>query len=291
MDMRAMPLAPPTSDKRATTKRCLRCAYSLQDTGDSQNCPECGLAVRISFYASDALDWSNPAWVRRLAYATRLLALANAGVLASVAIAVIGGFVDDRPLWDRYKDYGFWMQAPDMLGGCSFMLMAISAVLLAAPERREPESLALRRRVLLIASAVCVAFVAAEILQTIGAITIGWWPSSILTGPVTSVLVAVWWYLNGLTRRMPSLAVRGPRYTRDAAIALVAGFLLFIFVARSQVESLLLEIRLDPLGWPARPWTFAAIAYLFATTGLLAYLAARFFGAAWEAGRNWVTDP
>src|SRR4051812_49180699 len=88
---RTMPLAPETSDGPATTKRCLRCGYSLKDNGDSRNCPECGLAVRISFHASDALEWSNPAWVRRLACATALLALANAGVLASLAITAIGG--------------------------------------------------------------------------------------------------------------------------------------------------------------------------------------------------------
>jgi hypothetical protein len=148
--------------------------------------------VRISFYASDALEWSNPTWVWRVACATALLALANAGVLASLAIAAIGGFVDDRPLWDRYEDYGFWMRAPDILGGCSFMLMGVGAVLLATPERREPEMLVVRRRALLIASAVCVAFVAAEILQTIGALTIDWWPPWILTGPITGLLVAAW---------------------------------------------------------------------------------------------------
>jgi hypothetical protein len=241
-------------------------------------------------YACDALEWSNPAWVRRLACATGLLALANAGVLASVVIGVIGVLVDDRPMWDRYNDYGLWMRAPDMLGGCSFMLMGAAAVLLATPERREPETLRLRRRVLLIASAVCVAFVAAEILQTIGALTLGWWPAWILTGPVTGVLAAVWWYLNGLTRRMPGVAVSGPRYTRAAAIALVAGFVICM-LARPSLEWVLFGVRADPLGPVARPWTAAALAYLTATTALLTYVAARFLAAARQAGRNWVTDP
>jgi hypothetical protein len=285
-----MPLATATSDGRPITKQCLRCGYTLQQNDDSRNCPECGLAVRISFYASDALEWSNPAWVRRIARATGLLALANAGVLASLVIGVIGRFVDDRPLWDRYNDYGFWMRAPDLLGGCSFMLMGVAAVSLARPERRERETFILRRRALLMASAVCVAFVAAEILQTIGALTIGWWPAWILTWPVTCVLVAVWWYLNGLTQRLPGLAVRGPRYTRAAAFALGAGFAICPFVGPG-LEGVLFAVRIDPLGPNARPWTVAAVAYLAATTGLLAYLAAHFLVAARQGGRNWVTDP
>jgi hypothetical protein len=89
---------------------------------------------------------------------------------------------------------------------------------------------------------------------------------------------------------MPRLAVSGPRFTRDAAIALVAGFLICMFVGQG-VEWVLFVVRVDPLGSSARPWTAAAIAYLFATTGLLAHLAARFYAAGRQASRNWVSDP
>src|SRR5512143_277321 len=67
------------SDPRAREKPCLRCGYSLRKNLDAKYCPECGLSVWLSLNGNDALDFSNPAWLRRLKWASLMLA-ASQGV-------------------------------------------------------------------------------------------------------------------------------------------------------------------------------------------------------------------
>ena len=61
-----MPLVIIKSDRRAREKPCLRCGYSLRRI-DSTHCPECGLSVWLSLNQNDALDFSRPEWLRRMA--------------------------------------------------------------------------------------------------------------------------------------------------------------------------------------------------------------------------------
>jgi hypothetical protein len=75
------------SDPKAREKPCLRCGYSLRKILDSKYCPECGLSVWLSLNPNDALDWSNPAWLRRLSLASWFLAVAQ--LLGIVAYALI----------------------------------------------------------------------------------------------------------------------------------------------------------------------------------------------------------
>ncbi len=63
------------SDKIARLKPCLRCGYSLLRIAGAKNCPECGLAVRISLAGNSGLEWSNPRWQRAVALAMGVLAL------------------------------------------------------------------------------------------------------------------------------------------------------------------------------------------------------------------------
>src|SRR5438105_4559399 len=63
------------SDKLARLKPCLRCGYSLLHISGAKNCPECGLAIRISLSDNRSLEWSNPRWQRFLAFAFGVLAL------------------------------------------------------------------------------------------------------------------------------------------------------------------------------------------------------------------------
>src|SRR3954451_3565540 len=89
------------SDKQARLKPCLRCGYSLRHIAGAKNCPECGLAVRVSLSGNSGLEWSNPRWQRFRALAFAILAL---GLLCRV-LNVVGGWAiywaeDNYDLWD-----------------------------------------------------------------------------------------------------------------------------------------------------------------------------------------------
>jgi hypothetical protein len=62
------------SDARAREKPCLRCGLSLRKHLDDRHCPQCGLSVWLSLNANDALDGSNPSWLKRLSSAFWLMA-------------------------------------------------------------------------------------------------------------------------------------------------------------------------------------------------------------------------
>jgi hypothetical protein len=80
------------SDPRAREKPCLRCGYSLRKIIDSKHCPECGLSIWLSLNSNDTLDWSNPAWLRRMALATWVLAAAQVIGIAAYALMCLDGY-------------------------------------------------------------------------------------------------------------------------------------------------------------------------------------------------------
>ena len=69
------------SDPIARSKPCLRCGYSLRKIVDSRNCPECGLSIWLSLNGSNALDLSNPQWLRHLARGSMLMSAAQVPIV------------------------------------------------------------------------------------------------------------------------------------------------------------------------------------------------------------------
>src|SRR5215471_416587 len=85
------------SDKQARLKPCLRCGYSLLRIAGAKNCPECGLAVRISLAGNSGLEWSNPRWQRVVALGFGVLAL-------GMACRVLG-FASEWIFYGYFKNY------------------------------------------------------------------------------------------------------------------------------------------------------------------------------------------
>jgi hypothetical protein len=197
--------------------------------------------------------------------------------------------LDQRDFFTRMVEWGWWFRAADIVAGCSLFLLGVAAMLLTAPEGRTPDRLRRRRIVLRAAAGVAVAVMTVEILQGVEAIALGWWPPWILILPVAGVAAASWWYLQALARRLPSPTLT--RYTRDAALALVAGCALMLYKDHHSGYPVVQYMRLHPLDGPAFPWTLACLAYLASAIGLLVGLWVRFRSAARQADRNWVSDP
>jgi hypothetical protein len=65
-----------TIDERAKLRPCLRCGYSLRSNLDAKRCPECGLTVWLSLTRNNALDMSNPDWLRRMTIGSWVLGIA-----------------------------------------------------------------------------------------------------------------------------------------------------------------------------------------------------------------------
>jgi hypothetical protein len=126
------------SDKQARLKPCLRCGYSLRYVAGFKNCPECGLAVRVSLSGNSALDWSNPRWQRFLALGFGLLAFGMmCRLLSFTADWVLHWFEQDYSSSDgmlRALDgtVRYTSQAEPIICG-------IALCLLAKGERRYPD--------------------------------------------------------------------------------------------------------------------------------------------------------
>ena len=112
------------SDPKAREKPCLRCGYSLRRILDAKHCPECGLSIWLSLNQNDALDWSNPEWLRRMSLATLVMAIAQLPAIAAWA-------------------FTYWWFAryawPVLLAGVYFVLFGAGLLLLSSPENRHPD--------------------------------------------------------------------------------------------------------------------------------------------------------
>ena len=76
----------------ATDVHCRQCAYDLRGLPPRGRCPECETAIERSVLG-DALRFSEPAWVDRLARGVHWLIVAVFTVIASVILVMIGGML------------------------------------------------------------------------------------------------------------------------------------------------------------------------------------------------------
>src|SRR5688572_30721112 len=163
-------------DQRARLRPCLRCGYSLRHIIEARNCPECGLAVRISLSGDDSLEMSDPAWVRRQRLAAATLLLAHIGGL--VAMGLIHAAFIRREYGPRLGVYrGAWLGPVAWITPVSGMLLALGAVLLASrPEGRYPDRLAPIRLFLWVGSVPLLLLSGFELLQSTRLIRGPWLP-------------------------------------------------------------------------------------------------------------------
>lgn len=121
-----------TSDARAREKPCLRCGLSLRKHLDDRHCPRCGLSVWLSLNANDALDGSNPAWLRRLSSAFWMMAFTQWMPLVALVLILLPRAENSS---QRYALAALFVGA--------YLAIHNAFLLLATwPERRYPDRLA-----------------------------------------------------------------------------------------------------------------------------------------------------
>ena len=188
------------SDPRARDKPCLRCGYSLRHIVDSRHCPECGLSAWISLGGNDALDASNPDWLRKV--------LAAVALLAGAALVALAGWLAAPALGSSkaWVVVGLW--------GAVYLAMHHGAMLLlSAQEGRYPDRCRPHRRFGLFVGVVGLAVAALLVGQVIVFFPadpaqahrrwVGW---------VCFLLcfshIGAWLHLAALARRVPSRQLR-----------------------------------------------------------------------------------
>jgi len=273
------------SDKQARLKPCLRCGYSLLRITGAKNCPECGLAVRISLGGNSALEWSNPRWQRVMALALCVLVL---GLACGLLNFVLGWglywyFFSDH---FRLDDVTFrllnWLYR--YAGEADAVVIGLALCLLAKDEGRRPDrSRAVRR----------IALGTGMLLSGLGLL-------KVLVGHrilirlmrLRSVRFLVWG------------ALRGPWVALVVSILACA---LAMEVARRGRSRFLRKVSQAPL-WPAaagmvvwlvnldrifRPLSSIILDAVFplAMIGVLVVTIRVLLAGAQEAELNWVTDP
>ncbi len=137
------------SDKRAKLKPCLRCGYSLLHIAGARNCPECGLAIRISLSGNRGLEWSNPRWQRFLALACCVLVLGLfCRILGWAADWLIYGADEDYYELESTIYWALW-RLSTVTAETHLIICGLAFCLLTKGEKRYPdESRAVRAVVL-----------------------------------------------------------------------------------------------------------------------------------------------
>ena len=270
------------SDKRGRLKPCLRCGYSLVHIAGARNCPECGLAVRVSLSDNRGLPWSNPRWQRYLAVAFGLMAFGFfCTILGSVGfwitIEVHQGYYSLHDA-DRSIVYRF----SRLTGELSPVICGLALCLLAKGEQRYPDKSLGARRIALGAGIFILILGLLEVLLRRGIWNLlpTWGPSilsRILSGPWIPLIITILACSYAL-----SIGKRGhsPLLSRLSQVPIylwVVGFWVWL-------------LNLHRLFWPLRSivweWLFplSMIAMLVLTVRVL-------LSNAREADSNWTTDP
>ena len=268
------------SDKQARLKPCLRCGYSLVHIPGARNCPECGLALRISLAGNSGLEWSNPGWQRFMALGFGVLVLGLLCRVLSLAAHWIIRWGVERYyqlgpvtlrflVWiDRYAD-----EAAPILSG-------LALCLLAKGERRHPDRSRPVRRITLGAGILLIALGLLNDLGRFGGhvpfgIAIFIWDS--LHGPwiplVLGILTCT--YVLELGRRGGSGLLR--RVSQVPLWPAAAGFVVWL-------------LHFNRL-FPPLPSLLSDAAFPLSMIVMLVMAIRVLLLGAREADLNWVTDP
>jgi hypothetical protein len=245
-----MPLVIIKSDKRAREKPCLRCGYSLRGNLDAKYCPECGLSAWLSLNGNDALDASNPLWLRRLVIACIILLAAQAaGLFMWIGI--------EPALLQNLGQARRSIAILSLVGAVHFFAYNLGLGLLVWPERRYPDRLKTLRY--------CGWTVAvAGMLAGLGMLAVALRTSSLFLFrlPLHLMLlleaVATFAYLHKLARRVPnSLLARLCAYLMLLpALSFAKAFPVFAFLVAFQALAVLeylpwvyLPVFMGLFGW------------------------------------------
>ncbi|HEY8749098.1 MAG TPA: hypothetical protein VIM11_14035 [Tepidisphaeraceae bacterium] len=268
------------SDKQARLKPCLRCGYSLLRIAGARNCPECGLAVRISLAGNSGLEWSNPRWQRVGALALCVLAF---GLVCRMLSAVsnwvsYGAFEDYYQLGDLTYRFLEWIDK--YAGEADPIFCGVALCVLAKGERRHPDRSRAVRGITLAAGILLIAFGLLNALVRHGFLPfplLWYFLLRAMRGPwiplVISILVCT--YALHIGRRSSSRFLR--RVSQVPLWPTAAGLVVWLLNLNRLFEplsSLLLDI--------AFPLTM--IVMLVVAVRVL-------LSGAREAELNWVTDP
>jgi hypothetical protein len=137
------------SDKQSRLKPCLRCGYPLRGAISARNCPECGLAVRISLSDNRGLEWSNPRWQRSLALAFVVLALGLFCTMLSSAADWLAYAAFEN--YFELDDLTFTILERIYTHGADLSSIACGAALclMSKPEGRYPDDSRVVRRIMM----------------------------------------------------------------------------------------------------------------------------------------------
>ena len=280
-----MPLVMLKSDARTRLKPCLRCGYSLRNNIDARNCPECGLAVRITLRGDDSLAWSNPAWLRRTALAMGVILFAHVGFLATVALIQILQ-LSVREFRSFSIPSRRLFLATGILASVSAVVFGIGAFLLAAFEGRYPDRLRAHRVWLRITAGLLVPVAGWDLAQYIHRLR-PMLPGWLDFVAMVACALAVWAYLHAIERRVPNR--RGMHFIECVASILGVAVVLLPFAGFPTWVPILM--RAMPWERPAWPWTVGTLVYVPLATALTVRCGWHLRAAMRDANENWVTDP
>jgi len=270
------------SDKQAQRKPCLRCGYSLRHIVGVKNCPECGLAVRISLSGNKGLEWSSPHWQRVLAVGFCVLAIGMVSKVFSFAAIWIGNGAYEK--YYRLPDeILLFLVRLNLYAAESYpILCGLGLCILAKGERRFPDKSRGARVLVLIAG---VLLVAIGLLNTV--VHRGYW----LRWP-SWVDEFLWYSLHGLwVPLIVSILVCSYALSlgkRSGSRTLVRLSQVPIWPVAAAIA--FWAMMVDRLWWGFRPILVDAAFPLSMIVVLVVTIRVLLLGAR-EATLNWVTDP
>jgi hypothetical protein len=267
------------SDKRGRLKPCRRCGYSLAHIAGARNCPECGLAVRISLSSNSGLEWSSPRWQRFMAVAFGVLALGllcrTAGSAGHWLIRLLlrGNYSFSRAFEVGWRLSFYGEQAAPVI-------CAIALCMMARGERRYPDqSRGARLLVLWVGVAVLSLGLFRVAVWNLRTPFPGWVVSCVqftLSGPLFPSVIAIL-----ACTYAASLAKRGHSRLLSKLSQLP------LYPAAAAVVFWLM--RIDQLFWPLRSivcdWLFP-----LSMAAMLGISVRVLLGGAREAEQNWISD-